>query len=37
VEGLDLTRSFFLAHHRQRSLSPLGLAFIELLKEHLQP
>lgn len=35
VEGLDLTRSLFLAHHRQRSLSPLGLAFIELLKAHL--
>jgi DNA-binding transcriptional LysR family regulator len=36
VEGLDLTRSFFLVHHRQRSLSPLGLAFIELLKAHLK-
>jgi len=30
-----LTRSFFLTHHRQRSLSPLGLAFIDLLKAHL--
>jgi DNA-binding transcriptional LysR family regulator len=36
VEGLNLTRSFFVTRHRQRSLSPLGSAFMEFLKEHLQ-
>lgn len=35
VEGLDLTRHFYLTRHRQRSLSPLGAAFIDFLKENL--
>ena len=35
VEGVDLTRSFYLTRHRQRSLSPLGEAFIEVLKKGL--
>jgi DNA-binding transcriptional LysR family regulator len=33
VEGLDLTRRFFITRHRQRSLSPLAGAFIDFLKE----
>jgi DNA-binding transcriptional LysR family regulator len=37
VEGLDLTRRFYLTRHRQRSLSPLGSAFIEFLKQNLPP
>jgi DNA-binding transcriptional LysR family regulator len=32
VEGLDLTRRFYLTTHRRRSLSPLAAAFIEELK-----
>jgi DNA-binding transcriptional LysR family regulator len=32
VEGLDLTRWFYLTTHRRRSLSPLATAFIEELK-----
>jgi DNA-binding transcriptional LysR family regulator len=32
VEGLNLTRSFFLTRHKLRSLSPLGEAFLEFLK-----
>ena len=36
IEGLNLTRRFFITRHRQRSLSPLGSAFMEFLKEHLQ-
>ncbi len=35
VDGVDLTRSFYLTRHRQRSLSPLGEAFIAVLKDHL--
>ena len=35
VEGLDLTRHFYITRHRQRSLSPLGAAFIDFLKEDL--
>jgi DNA-binding transcriptional LysR family regulator len=35
VEGLDLTRRFYITRRRQRSLSPLGTAFIDFLKEHL--
>jgi DNA-binding transcriptional LysR family regulator len=35
VEGLDLNRSFYLTRHRQRSLSPLGEAFIDVLKKAL--
>ena len=35
VEGLDLTRRFYLTTHRRRSLSPLAAAFIEELKEVL--
>jgi DNA-binding transcriptional LysR family regulator len=37
VEGLDLTRRFYITRHRQRSLSPLGAAFIDFLKENLPP
>jgi DNA-binding transcriptional LysR family regulator len=37
VEGLDLTRHFYITRHRQRSLSPLGAAFIDFLKENLPP
>jgi DNA-binding transcriptional LysR family regulator len=33
VEGLELTRRFFITRHRQRSASPLAAAFIEFLKE----
>jgi DNA-binding transcriptional LysR family regulator len=36
VEGVDLTRHFYLTRHRQRSLSPLGEAFIAVLKEHVR-
>jgi DNA-binding transcriptional LysR family regulator len=36
IEGLNLTRSFFITRHRQRSLSPLGSAFLECLKQNLQ-
>jgi DNA-binding transcriptional LysR family regulator len=32
VEGLDLTRRFYLTTHLRRSLSPLATAFIEELK-----
>jgi DNA-binding transcriptional LysR family regulator len=35
VDGVDLTRSFYLTRHRQRSLSPLCEAFIRVLKEHV--
>jgi len=35
VEGLDLTRRFYITRHRQRSLSPLASAFIDFLKETL--
>lgn len=35
IEGVDLTRSFYLTRHRQRSLSPLGDAFIRFLREAL--
>jgi DNA-binding transcriptional LysR family regulator len=35
VEGLDLTRRFYITRHRQRSLSPLASAFIDFLKENL--
>jgi DNA-binding transcriptional LysR family regulator len=37
VEGLDLTRHFYITRHRQRSLSPLGAAFIDFLKQNLPP
>ena len=36
VDGLKLTRSFFLTWHRGRSLSPLSKAFIEFLKKEIQ-
>lgn len=36
VDGVDLTRSFYLTRHRQRSLSPLCEAFIRVLKEHVK-
>jgi DNA-binding transcriptional LysR family regulator len=29
IDGLNLRRAFYLTHHRHRSLSPLGRAFIE--------
>jgi hypothetical protein len=35
VEGLDLTRRFYITRRRQRSLPPLGTAFIDFLKENL--
>jgi DNA-binding transcriptional LysR family regulator len=35
IEGVDLTRSFYLTRHRQRSLSPLGDAFIRFLRDAL--
>lgn len=35
VEGLDLTRRFYITRHRQRSLSPLASAFIDFLKKNL--
>jgi DNA-binding transcriptional LysR family regulator len=35
IEGVDLARYFYLTRHRQRSLSPLGEAFIRFLKEAL--
>jgi DNA-binding transcriptional LysR family regulator len=37
VEGLDLTRAFYLTRHRQRSLSPLAGALIAFMKDHLGP
>jgi DNA-binding transcriptional LysR family regulator len=37
VEGLDLTRHFYITRHRQRSPSPLGAAFIDFLKQNLSP
>jgi len=33
IEGLQLNRHFYLTIHRQRSLSPLGRAFIEFLNQ----
>jgi DNA-binding transcriptional LysR family regulator len=36
VEGLSLTRSFYLTRHKMRSLSPLGEAFYTFLKENRQ-
>jgi DNA-binding transcriptional LysR family regulator len=36
IEGLNLTRSFFITRHRQRSLSPLGAAFMECLRDYLR-
>ena len=36
VEGLNLTRRFFLTTHRRRSLSPLAEAFIEVLRSELK-
>jgi DNA-binding transcriptional LysR family regulator len=35
IEGVDLKRSFFLAQHKGRSLSPLGNTFIAFLKKEL--
>lgn len=35
VDGVDLNRSFYLTHHRQRSLSPLCETFIRVLKEYV--
>ena len=31
IEGVDLTRSFYLTSHKQRSLSPVSRAFIEFI------
>jgi DNA-binding transcriptional LysR family regulator len=36
VEGVDLNRSFYLTRHRQRTLSPLGEAFVDVLKKELR-
>ncbi len=36
VEGVDLNRSFYLTRHRQRTLSPLGEAFVDVLKKELK-
>jgi DNA-binding transcriptional LysR family regulator len=36
VEGVNLTRGLFITRHRQRSLSPLGAAFLGFLKAQLQ-
>jgi DNA-binding transcriptional LysR family regulator len=36
VEGVNLTRGLFITRHRQRSLSPLGAAFLEFLKAQMQ-
>ena len=33
VDGLNLTRGFYLTRHKLRSLSPLGEAFFGFLKE----
>ncbi len=33
IEGLQLNRHFYLTTHRQRSLSPLGRAFIEFINQ----
>lgn len=35
IEGVDLKRTFFLAQHKNRSLSPLGNTFITYLKKEL--
>lgn len=36
VEGLDLGRSFYLTRHKHRTLSPLGRAFADFLRERLE-
>ena len=35
VDGLELTRRFFITRHRQRSASPLAVAFSDFLKKNL--
>ncbi len=36
VEGLELRRSFYLTRHKHRTLSPLGRAFADYLRERLE-
>ena len=36
IEGLHLNRHFYLTTHRQRSLSPMGRAFIDFLNQTVQ-
>ena len=35
IEGINLKRSFYLTHHRYRSLSPPAQAFVQYLRETL--
>jgi len=35
IEGLNLKRSFYLTHHRNRSLSPLSQTFIDFINSQL--
>jgi DNA-binding transcriptional LysR family regulator len=37
VDGMDLRRSFYLTRLKNRSISPIGQAFISFLKETYQP
>jgi DNA-binding transcriptional LysR family regulator len=35
IDGLNLKRAFYLTHHRHRSLSPLGQAFIDFINSRM--
>lgn len=35
IDGLNLRRAFYLTHHRHRSLSPLGHAFIDFINSQI--
>jgi DNA-binding transcriptional LysR family regulator len=35
IDGLNLKRAFYLTRHRHRSLSPLGLAFIDFINSRI--
>ena len=37
LDGVNLTRTFFLTHHKKRSLSPLALAFSQFLTQSAGP
>jgi DNA-binding transcriptional LysR family regulator len=37
IEGLELKRNFYLAHHQQRTPSPLCLSFIDFLLAEFSP
>jgi DNA-binding transcriptional LysR family regulator len=37
IEGIDLKRSFYLTHHKYRSLSPPAQAFRQYLLETYSP